>query len=318
MRLRAALLPVALALSVAGCGGQTTDNNQPSAPTRGPCPASHDLVNGRCVMREIYFPGGTFTMGRGYCPHANALATPPSYDCPLADKPHDVTLKPFYVDATVWSYSDPKDLPNPDDTCTPDSVCRPEIAGPVSPQDVADFQTFCQARGMRLLTEAEWEYIATGGGTRTYPWGDQKPSCARANINPEHCHLRWPTQPGSHTAQVASYPPTSEGVYDLAGNVAELVAPSPSAYIDGYTAVPAHTPPCNGATGACCGSTPNAWCNGEQLFPARGGSESGPHDHLRSAYRNVAISSEGNTSQGYVSSTGDGGGYSFRCARDTQ
>jgi len=316
MRLRAATLPVALALAVAACGGQTTDN-EPPAPPRGPCPASHDLVGGRCVMREIYFPGGTFTMGRGYCPEANALATPPSYQCPLADAPHQVTVKGFYVDATVFSYT-PDSGGGPesvDDTCAPDSVCQKAVVGPVGQDTLHDLEVnYCKSRGMRLLTEAEWEYIATGGGKRTYPWGDQEPTCARADIDPQ-CKPRWAVPGHPHIPQVASYPPTPEGVYDLAGDAVELVAPSPEAYTDGYTALPAHSPPCTGATGACCGSAPNAWCNFEELFPARGGSSDGLRNHLRSAYRTVAISSPGYGK--YASLPGDVG-YTFRCARDAQ
>lgn len=35
-------------------------------------------------MREIYVPGGTFTMGRGYCPVAGVHEFPPSFEsCPL-------------------------------------------------------------------------------------------------------------------------------------------------------------------------------------------------------------------------------------------
>lgn len=315
MTLRPALLPVALALAFAACGGQTTDN-EPPAPPRGPCPASHDLVNGRCVMREIYFPGGTFTMGRGYCPKANALTAPVSYQCPLADKPHQVTVKAFYVDATVYSVTDGGQ--EEDDTCAPDANCTPVMEGP-TPADLTFVEAVCKSRGMRLLTEAEWEYIATGGGKRTYPWGDREPTCARANIG-SRCHLRWPAPGYPHVAQVASYPPTAEGVYDLAGNLAELVAPSPDAYTDGYSSVPAHSPPCNGAPGDCCGKTPDAWCNDEKLFPARGGSAAGLRDHLRSAYRNVAIDAYDATytaNNAHSPRTGDHG-YTFRCARDAK
>jgi len=35
-----------------------------------PATPGTELTGGRCRVREIYVPGGTFTMGRGYCPSA--------------------------------------------------------------------------------------------------------------------------------------------------------------------------------------------------------------------------------------------------------
>lgn len=187
-------LLILFSLLLAACGGQTTDN-EPPPPPRGPCPASHDLVNGRCVVREIYFPGGTFVMGRGFCPHANLLDQPPGWECPLADRPHTVTVKPFYVDAAPAVHSDDKQREN---TCAPDADCEPLLASadqfvrnPLIDNGQSAMDRYCAKFGKRVLTEAEWEYIATGGGKRLYPWGDQPPSCARANIG-SGCKLRWP------------------------------------------------------------------------------------------------------------------------------
>ena len=75
-------------------------------------------------------------------------------------------------------------------------------------------QAYCRWRGGRLPTEAEWEYVARAGDSREFPWGDELPSPERANY--------LASQYGD-TIEVGSYPPNDFGVYDLAGNVWELL-----------------------------------------------------------------------------------------------
>jgi formylglycine-generating enzyme required for sulfatase activity len=73
------------------------------------------------------------------------------------------------------------------------------------------------AVGYRLPTDAEWEYAAQYDDERIFPWGDEPPSCSRANYGGlgEGCV-------GS-TFSVGSYEPApaSLGLYDMAGNVWE-------------------------------------------------------------------------------------------------
>ena len=73
----------------------------------------------------------------------------------------------------------------------------------------------------RLLSEAEWEYVARAGtGTARY-WGESASSqCRYANGNDDDA----PCGDGyEFTAPVGSYEPNAFGLYDVLGNVAELV-----------------------------------------------------------------------------------------------
>ncbi len=93
---------------------------------------------------------------------------------------------------------------------------------PVTHVDWHDAQRYCEWAGVRLLTEAEWEYVAAGTGNvdepRIYPWGDHAPTNRRLNYRR--------SGRGDQTTVVGSYPrgATPEGVHDLAGNVWEWVS----------------------------------------------------------------------------------------------
>ena len=67
----------------------------------------------------------------------------------------------------------------------------------------------------RLLSEAEWEYMARAGSTTKYPWGDKIDS-SKAKYN---------SRDGSEesTVPVGSYSANAFGVHDTAGNVWEWV-----------------------------------------------------------------------------------------------
>jgi formylglycine-generating enzyme required for sulfatase activity len=78
-----------------------------------------------------------------------------------------------------------------------------------------DAKAFCEYRGKRLPTEAEWEKAARGPKANLYPWGNEFDS-AKVNYGKNH----------GATMPVDAYPEgvSYYGLYNMAGNVFEWVS----------------------------------------------------------------------------------------------
>ena len=121
-------------------------------------------------------------------------------------------------------------------------ICNFGVQGreqhPINSVDHKMAAGFCEQRGARLPTEAEWEYATRGPDGRIYPWGDEAPQarllngcgreCARwADTHQEPLSALYEEDDGwLHTSPVASFAAGRSrfGLYDVAGNVWEWVA----------------------------------------------------------------------------------------------
>ncbi len=186
----------------------------------------------------VIVPGGVFELG---AVDQDTKAQPSEYPR------HEVTLSDFRLDrheVTIAAYREAVDA-----GVVEPPVCRLEYAWqgeycnwdkanrddhPVNGVDWSDADAYCAWRGLRLPTEAEFEYVlrARRDGA-IYPWGDEDvPPVDYANVVGEETanagtgweHIEGYEDGFVGTAPVETFPVDPFGLFDISGNLWEWVS----------------------------------------------------------------------------------------------
>jgi formylglycine-generating enzyme required for sulfatase activity len=135
------------------------------------------------------------------------------------EHPHNVVLDAYYIDKYEVSNKDYKAFMKATSHAAPAYWDDPRLSKPEQPVvgvNWYDGSAFCEWKGKRLPTEAEWERAAKGpDGHGHYPWGHTLDE-TKANYG----------QKVGMTTAVDSYPSgvSGYGAYNMSGNVFEWVS----------------------------------------------------------------------------------------------
>ena len=137
----------------------------------------------------LHVPGGTFSMGSTDTEIQDALARCRkvyrycNLDFYGREAPqHRVTLDSFWIDQTEVTNAQFRHCVEAG-VCEAPTMCTEgeptfgngsKVDHPVVCVDWQDAQTYCEWAGVRLPTEAEWEYAARGPDGSLYPWGNER------------------------------------------------------------------------------------------------------------------------------------------------
>ena len=214
-----ALFSVTLVLVLAGSGCETKSLGD-----------TWTRPNDKMVM--VYVPDGEFEMGST----EQAILQLHGEAGHLGKPAHTVALDGFWIDRTEVNNAQYRRCVEAGECEAPGFMCMEfkDEAKASHPLPCASWQraeAYCAWAGVRLPTEAEWEYAARGPESFTYPWGDDEPSDTLLNYD---------SNVGS-TTEVGSFPEGASwcGALDMAGNVDEWVA---DWYAEDYDISPSRNP----------------------------------------------------------------------------
>jgi formylglycine-generating enzyme required for sulfatase activity len=195
--------PVATSVTKSTSDTEVADTNAKPAPSTS---SAKPEAKGTCKPGMVFIPAGTFTMG----------------DDESTAKAGRVTVAAFCMDrteVTVRAYA----ACVTSGKCVAASavgLCNAGVPGrdnhPINCIDWSQARAYCEAQGLRLPSEEEWEYAARGTDGRLYPWGNEEPG-------EQLCWDRYGDTRANSTCPVGSYSKGNSvfGLADVAGNVWE-------------------------------------------------------------------------------------------------
>jgi serine/threonine-protein kinase len=171
-----------------------------------------EYVNTKDESPLVWVPPGTFLMGTD---------DPDSEDLERSQPQHRVTMtKGYFIGkyAVTWFQyrafcaATDRELPRDPDAFSPGDD------HPVVNMSWHDAVAYCHWAGLRIPTEAEWEYAARGTDGRKYPWGSDPPAAELINVD-------LLSRGNTSTIPVDALPAGASpfGCFQMAGNVVEWV-----------------------------------------------------------------------------------------------
>ncbi|MFH0887662.1 MAG: formylglycine-generating enzyme family protein [Planctomycetota bacterium] len=143
-------------------------------------------------MVFVFIPGGTFKMG----------SNESEYEKPV----HEVTVSDFLISKYETTQGVWQEI-----MCNNPSYFKKGDDYPVETVSWEDCYEFCKKTGLKLPTEAEWEYACRAGTTTKYYWGDE-----------DDGDYLWNYKNSDNTTHtVGEKKPNGYGLYDMSGNVWE-------------------------------------------------------------------------------------------------
>lgn len=184
-------------------------------------PANKILANGAWIFPVVYdFGGVDMVLVPAGCVN---LGSDTTLDYEIENESQPVHLvcfdEPFWIDRFEVTNAQVSQF-------TDQTFTRDELALPYRDITWFEAQAYCEERGARLPTEAEWEYAARGPDSLAYPWGNSidgnllnscDSNCTEENADPS-------LDDGYATVAPSGKFPTGDswvGAQDMAGNVWE-------------------------------------------------------------------------------------------------